>query len=513
VRVSDVTTPPEKRTDVDTTSARESLWLTALPKASRPPLRGNRTFDVAVVGGGIAGLTTALLLKRKGLTVAVVEANRVGGGASGNNTAKVTALQSTVYSTIAGRHGAEVARTYAEASTAGVEELARLVRDERIDCGLRRASAFTYALTPGETGAVEDEIIAARAAGLPVSADAGLDVPFAVHAAARLDDQIALHPVRYVLGLAAAVDGDGSQVFEHSRVLRLHDGDPCRVHTAGGAVSAKHVVIATHYPVLDRGLYFARLEATRSYCVAARLASGEPPQGLAISAGSPSWSLSSYDGLLIVCGQGHPAGRRAENPYARLEAFAREHWDVDRITRRWSAQDPTSFDHLPMIGSYLPGSDRLHVATGFMKWGLATGTFAGMLLSDAITGVDNPWASAFSPHRVSPTSLPDLVRMNLSTGVDLVGARITPADARSSEKLPPGRAHVVRDGLGKMGVYRDPDGGLHAVSLRCTHLGCLVSFNEAETSWDCPCHGSRFDVDGEVLEGPATKPLPRRSPR
>ena len=498
---------------MDTTSARESLWLDALPDRARPPLRGERVFDVAVVGGGFAGLTTALLLKRQGLTVAVVEADRVGSGASGNNTAKVTALQATVYSTIAGRHGRATAKTYADAGLAGVSTLARLVREEGIDCGLRHAPAFTYAFAEDEVGAVEDELIAARAAGLPVSADASLDVPFPVHAAVRLDDQIALHPLRYLLGLADAVDGDGSVVFEHSRVEGLHDGAPCRVRTADGVVTADRVVVATHVPLFDRGLYFARLDVTRSYCVAASLASGEPPTGLAISAGSPSWSLSAYDGQLVVCGQAHPAGERAGSPYEELEAFARKHWDVAEITHRWSAQDPTAYDKLPMIGPYLPGSDRVLVATGFMKWGLATATFAATILADAVAGVPNPWAAVFSPHRVSLRSLPDLVRMNASTGVDLVTARLTPADATNSDDLPPGHAHVVRDGLGKMGVYRDREGALHGVSLRCTHLGCFVAFNAAETSWDCPCHGSRFDVDGAVLEGPAATPLPRREPK
>jgi glycine/D-amino acid oxidase-like deaminating enzyme/nitrite reductase/ring-hydroxylating ferredoxin subunit len=496
---------------VDTTAAQESLWLEAAPV--RPTLRGEHVFDVAVVGGGIAGLTTALLLKRQGLTVAVVEADRVGGGASGNNTAKVTALQSTVYSKISARHGAETAASYADASLAGVALLSRLVREEGIDCGLRHAPAYTYAFTPDEVGAVERELAATRAAGLPVSAATDLDVPFPVHAAVRLDDQVALHPVRYVRGLAAAVDGDGSAVFEHSRVERLHDGAPCRVHTAEGVVSAGRVVVATHYPLFDRGLYFARLETTRSYCVAVELASGEPTRGLAISAGSPSWSLSSYGDLLIVCGQGHPTGDPAGSPYQELEVFAREHWDVERITHRWSAQDPTSYDQLPMIGPYLPGSDRLLVATGFMKWGLATATFAADVLADTVAGTPNPWASVFSPHRVSLKSLPDLLKLNAGTGIDLVAARITPADATSSAHLPPGQAHVVRDGLGKIGVYRDPEGELHGVSLRCTHLGCLVAFNAAETSWDCPCHGSRFDVDGGVLEGPATQPLPRREPK
>jgi len=488
----------------ETVTAAHSLWTADLPDNAYPAVRDTRV-DVAVVGGGIAGVTTALRLKRAGLTVAVVEADRVGGGVSGNNTAKVTALQSTVYSTITDKHGTGAAADYAAASLAGVAEVAALAGS--VDCDLRRAPAYTYAFGPDELPAVEHEGLAAARAGLPVDRDRGegMGVPFEVYGAVRLDDQLALHPVRYVRGLAALVDGDGSHVFEHSRATRVSEGSPCRVHTATGDVTADRVVIATHYPILDRGVYFARLEPTRSYCVAVGLRSGAPPTGLAISAGSPSWSLSAYRDQLIVCGQGHQTGDRPGEPYAVLEAFAREHWDVEEVTHRWSAQDPSAYDQLPMVGPYTPGSTRLFVATGFMKWGLSGGTFAAMLLSDLITGVDNPWAARFSPHRFSLKSAPKLLELNGRTAASMVGDRLRPPDTRDLADVPRGQARVV----GKSGVYRDEDDTLHAVSLRCTHLGCLVRFNDAERSWDCPCHGSRFDVDGNVLEGPATKPLTR----
>ncbi|TWP44373.1 FAD-dependent oxidoreductase [Lentzea tibetensis] len=493
-----------------TTTASESLWLQDLPEQPRSSLSGRHGFDVAIVGGGITGLTTALLLKRRGLRVAVLEAGRVGGGASGNNTAKVTALQSTVYTTVTRTHGPAAAADYAKASVRAVDQVAELVASEQIDCGFRRAPAFTYAFSEREVNAVEEEFDAARRAGLPVRASADLDVPFDVHAAVRLDDQVALHPVRYLTGLARAVSGDGSQVFEHSRVTDVTEH---QVSTWDGAVAAPHVVIATHVPLLDRGLYFARLELNRAYCIAARVPAGVP-SALAISAGEEKWSISAYEDLLIVAGQSHRTGHRpSASPFGALEAFARKHWDVDEVTHRWSAQDPTSYDHLPMIGPYLPGSTSLYTATGFMKWGLTGGTFAASLLADLVTGKPNPFADRFSPHRLSLTSAPRLARINAEVAVAMIGDRLVPADASSSERLPRGEAHVVRDGLGKTGVYRDHDGQLHAVSMRCTHLGCLVRFNRAETSWDCPCHGSRFDVDGEVLEGPATSPLPRRDPR
>ncbi|SDH05190.1 Glycine/D-amino acid oxidase [Lentzea fradiae] len=492
-----------------TTTADQSLWLTALPAQPRPPLTGQHTFDVAVVGGGITGLTTALLLKRRGLRVVVLEAGRVASGVSGNNTAKVTALQATVYSQIRSRHGLGAATDYATASVAAVAQVAELVRSENIDCDLRRSPAVTYAYAEDEVRDVDHELITARQVGLPVrSGTTDVDLPFPVHAAIRLDDQIALHPVKYLLGLAGAVDGDGSLVYENSRVVEVKGTS---VHTEGGRVDASQVVIATHFPMLDRGLYFARLELTRAYCVAARVKN--PTQALAISTGSPSWSVSAYGDQLILAGQSHSTGKPVVEPYRRLEDFARQHWQVEEITHRWSAQDPTAYDHLPMIGGYTPGSDTLFTATGYMKWGLTSGTFAASLLADLVTGKPNDLAARFSPHRMSLKSLPDLVKKNAEVAVQMVGDRVMPAAATSSEDLRPGQGHVVRDGAGKTGVYRDAEGTLHGVSLRCTHLGCLVRFNAAEHSWDCPCHGSRFDVDGTVLEGPATRPLQRKKPR
>jgi len=501
----------DTQTRTPTTSAAQSLWLEDEPPAPRPALRGDIDVDVAIIGGGIAGITTALLLERDGARVAVLEAARVGGGVTGCNTAKVSALQSTIYSTIRSRHGEEGAAAYADASRAGVEKVAALAGEESIDCDLHRRAAFTYAADESELSSVAKEADAARDAGLPVDWSADVDLPFPVAGAVRLDDQIEFHPVRYVRGLAQAVDGDGSFVFEDSRVLSVEHGSPCRVHTDGGVVTADRVVVATHYPLLDRGLFFARLEPKRSYCIAARVR-GDLPQGMSINAGGTTRSVRSYGDLLILGGEGHTTGASKATPerYQRLEQFARRHWEVEAVTHRWSAQDPVPYDHLPVVGRYSPLSSRLYVASGFMKWGLSGGTMAAILLADLMAGRDNFWADHFAPDRLSLRSAPKLVEMNTKVGMHFFGDRVTPAQAGDAVDVPLGQALVVRDGLGKTGVYRDDDGVLHAVSLRCTHLGCLLRFNSAERSWDCPCHGSRFDVDGSVLEGPATAPLERR---
>jgi glycine/D-amino acid oxidase-like deaminating enzyme/nitrite reductase/ring-hydroxylating ferredoxin subunit len=496
-----------------TTTAEQSLWLQTIPTApGYEPLRGQHQAAVAVIGGGIAGLTTALLLARRGVGVVLLEAERVGAGVSGNNTAKVTALQSTMYSTVERDHGAKAAAGYAAAATVGVELVSTLA--EPINCDLHRAPAATFAYTADEQDTVRAEADAAERAGLPVEWVDQLELPFPTFGAVRLPDQIVLHPAKYIRGLAAAFAAEGGRVFEHSRVIEVSPTAPYQVRTADGAVAAEHVVVATHYPTLDRGLFFARLDVERSYCVAARLRSGTPPEDLAISVGSPAWSFSRHGDHLIVGGQSHSAGERGIDVtrYTALADFAHRYFDVAEVTHRWSAQDPKAYDALPMVGSYLPRVSRLWVATGFAKWGLATGTVAGEVLADRITGTDNLHADLFSPHRVSLRAAPTLLRQNVQVAKNLIGDRMVPADAADIDDVAVDQARVLPDGLGKKGVYRDRAGRVHVVSLRCTHLGCLLRFNGAERSWDCSCHGSRFDVDGAVLEGPATRPLPRRDP-
>ena len=494
-----------------TTSGDQSLWLHTVEPTGYPVLYGEMEVDVAVLGGGIAGLIAALLLKRDGARVALLEAERVGAGVTGNTTAKVSALQQTVYRELRRRHGSEGAAAYGAASAAGVEMIAELAAEEGIDCDLERRDAFTYAAEEKERGAIESEHEAAREAGLRVELVEGPDLPFETHGAVCLPDQLQIHPLRYVQGLASRLDGDGSSVFERTRALRVESGNPCRVESEAGLVTAAQVVVATHYPLLDRSLFFARLEPVRSYCVAAR-AEGPLPQGMSISAGGATRSIRSYGDLLIVGGEGHTTGARNASPerYRRLEEFAARHWAGVSVSHRWSAQDPVSWDLLPVIGRYHPRSEHLFVMSGFQKWGLASAAFGGRIVSDLIAGRKSPWAERFNPSRLGVRGLPRLAQVNAKVAVDFVGDRAVPALRKNVADLPRGEARVVRDGLGKTGVFRSDDGTLHGVSLRCTHLGCLLRFNGAERSWDCPCHGSRFDVDGSVLEGPATQPLERK---
>jgi Rieske Fe-S protein len=269
--------------------------------------------------------------------------------------------------------------------------------------------------------------------------------------------------------------------------------------------------VATHMPFLDRGFYFARCHPERSYVVAVRTG-GEPPQGMYLSTESPAHSIRSHptpDGeLLLVGGESHKTGQADEvERYERLEAWARERFDVRSVGYRWATQDNMPVDGVPFVGRLHPFTSHLWTATGFLKWGLTNGTAAAAILADQIAGRDNPWAATFDSSRLKPlAAAKEFVLENANVGLHYLVDYLKPADA-SPDELAPGQGGLVRAGVTKAAAYRDEDGVLHARSAICTHLACNVHWNAAERTWDCPCHGSRFDVHGEVIQGPAVNPL------
>ena len=495
--------------------ATESLWIDKAPSTSFGSLENDLEVDVAVIGGGIAGITTALFCKQEGLRVVVLEKGVVSGAATGMSTAKASALQQSLLSQVRKIAGRDALIAYAHANVAALERMDGLVREHAIDCSWERVPDLTYAAEDSQVSTVEQIVDAGREAGLPVELVTDVPLPFDVPAAARLDGQAQFQPAAYTRALAAAVDGDGSAVYESTMVTGVSEGEPHEVRVEGGVtVRARHVVVATQYPLLDRGVFFARLEATRSYIVAGRANGVEPPDAMLITAGQPTRSVRRWGEWILIGGEGHQTGATKADPerYEQLIEFGRKHYGITDFPYRWSTQDGMPVDHVPYIGRYHPSADGLWVAGGFQKWGMTNGTVAAMILSDLIAGRENPYAGQFDPNRARVRSAPQVAQLNLLAGLHFFGDRLLPADARSSEDVPPGEARVVRSGLGKVGVYRDEEGGLHAVSLRCTHLGCLTKWNDAERSWDCPCHGSRFDPDGNVLTGPAVRPLERRDP-
>ncbi|MEU0004472.1 FAD-dependent oxidoreductase [Streptomyces sp. NPDC006314] len=496
----------------------ESYWLRTAPGPSHPALAGELDVDVAVVGAGMAGLSTAHELARAGLRVAVLEAGRVAAGVTGYTTAKLTAQHTLVYDRLRRTRGLEGARLYARSQSEAIEHAAALVAELDIDCEWETRDAYTYVRDPERADEVRAEAKAAKEAGLPAAFTTETGLPFPVAGAVRVTGQAQFHPVKYLRALTADLIARGGRVYEETRVVGLTEGEPCRLTTeAGATVTARDVVVATHYPVFDRALLFARLSPRRELVVAGALHDGPDPEGMYITPEENTRSVRTApygeDGqrLLVVTGEHFTPGTGDPGAgFDRLAAWAEEHFPGVALDHAWATQDNESTDTVPLVGPFHPGARHTYVVAGFGGWGLSGGIMAGLLLTALITGRDCAWRELYDPRRLKSVvrETPSLLKTQAEVAGHFVGDRLKPP--ASVDDLAPGDGAVVRAGGERLAAHRDDAGALHAVSARCTHLGCLVSFNRAERAWECPCHGSRFDVDGKVLQGPAVKPLERR---
>ena len=495
--------------------AHASLWIETAPSAAYEPVAGDVDVDVAVVGGGIVGIVTAFLLKEAGARVALVERTRILTGVTGHTTAKLTSQHGLRYHGLTKSFGSETARLHAEANEAAIGFVVERAAALDIDAQFERRPAYVWGETAAERRQIEQEAEAAAALGLP--AEVVDDVPLPVEATGALlfRDQAQFHPRRFLLPLAERIPGDGSHLFEETTVTSAGGGV---ARTARGTVRAEQFVLATHLPIADRGLFFARAFPYRGYVVAARVDDASSPTGIFINAGSPTRSVRTAlddDGrrLVLVSGDGHQVGSETETGthYETLESWARRRFAVEGFRYRWSTQDYYSADELPFVGSLHPGSRGVWVATGFGGWGMSNGIAAAMVLADLVRGRESPWQDAYSTTRLSTVTRGRFVKGNVTAVRHLVGDRLTRPSAEQARRLAPGEGEVVRVGARHVAVSRRDDGTVAAVSAACTHLRCLVRWNAGERSWDCPCHGSRFDAEGRVLNGPAVRPLERRA--
>lgn len=495
-----------------------SLWLANRPDQAVPesPLdESNRTADVVVVGAGLTGLVTATLLARAGRDVMVLEAWRYGAGATGNTTAKISLLQGSKMSKIVGKHGPDVARMYVEGNREGQDWLLRHCESHGLP--VQREDAFTYAQSEQGVPSARRELEACQAAGLSVDWVDDADVPFPFHGAVRLAGQAQFDPMPLLDSLIEDLDRHGGRLVQGVRVQSVSgSGDrlTLQVRTSEGHaldVDTGQCVLATGIPILDRGGFFARLKPQRSYCMAYQVPGGIT-RGMYLSTDSPTRSVryapTPEGDRLIVGGAGHPVGREKHpsSSVQELDAWAKRHFPGAMQTHYWSAQDYTPADELPYVGPILPGNDKIYVATGFDKWGMTNGTAAGLALAGRILGGRMDWADAFaswSPHELS--GIPKAVQANVEVGINLAKGWITPV-TRIAERTPRSGG-VVSGPPWALEARSVVDGVERRVSPVCPHLGGIVNWNDADESWECPLHGSRFAPDGTLLEGPATRGL------
>jgi glycine/D-amino acid oxidase-like deaminating enzyme/nitrite reductase/ring-hydroxylating ferredoxin subunit len=489
------------------------VWLASNDSTDYPALEDDDVADTVVVGGGVAGITTAAALASAGDDVVLLEADRIVRGVTGHTTAKLTSQHGLIYEHVRSTFGEREARLYGEANEAAIDHLEARIDELPNDCEFERTPAYTYVRDDDRAATVRREAETAADLGLPARFTGSTPLVGDVAGAIRFDDQARFDPRAYLLAEAERVVEQGGRIYETARATDLRTGTGIEVETERGLVTADRAVVATHFPFHDHGLYFARMRPKKGYVLSVRLE--EPaPEGLYYRASDPYFSVRPHpageSSHALVGGQNHRTGHGGDGVerYRALEREAREHLDVAAVERRWSTQDFVSVDRVPFVGQLAPQTEDVYVATGFGGWGLSNGVAAGLLLSDLVHGVENEWSEVYSPTRLAlGASTRDLLEQGWHTAHNVASERLAPQFGEDEPNLSPGEGTVVHDGSGATGHYRDEDGEHHAVSVICPHMGCVLDWNDADRTWACPCHGSRFERDGSVIDGPANADL------
>ncbi len=502
-----------------------SLWL---GRRGRPPEPWQHasvdrvpyaSYEVVIVGGGLTGLATAVHLAREGVRPLVLEARWLGAGTTGHSTAKLSLLQGAVVSGIRHHFGADVTRAYVTGNRIGQDWLLSFL--DHVGVPVQRRDAYTYAVTEQGARAVAREYAACREAGLPVEHAGETELPFRTLAAIRLVDQAQFDPTDVLVALRNELLERGGSVVEGVRVTGVSSGSPLVVTTTQGQVEARYLVLATGIPILDRGLYFAKLKPHRSYALAYRVSEGAAaiPQGMYLSVDDPGRSLRTapheHDELLLVGGNSHPVGR---HPSPRSLVQDLDAWTVStfpgaQLLYQWSAQDYESADRVPLVGP-MPGTrGTILVATGYHKWGMSNAVAAASMLTADILGRELAWARPLRHRGTGARDVASGVQFNAA-----VAARMTGDYARTATAALPGAPRArPAEGQGRIDGRALPpaavstvEGCTRRVDAVCPHLRGILAWNDAESTWDCPLHGSRFTADGHLLEGPATRGLSSR---
>jgi glycine/D-amino acid oxidase-like deaminating enzyme/nitrite reductase/ring-hydroxylating ferredoxin subunit len=477
----------------------ESIWSKTTGIAEYPVLSGDVTTEAAVIGGGLAGILTAYYLQQRGIKTIVLEADRIGSGQTKNTTAKITVQHNLIYHKLIRDFGEEKAKQYADANERAIAEYRRIIMENHINCDFEERSAYLYSTSEQDVLALEQEIAAAQKLEIDATFTRQSTLPFPIAGAVKFHGQAQFHPLKFLRTIAK-----GLTIFEQTRVKTVEDD---RILTARGAVRAKHIVFATHFPFINLpGFYFARMHQERSYVLA--LEHAAQLDGMYLGIDAESLSFRNIHDTILLGGGGHRTGENsAGGKYDMLRKKAAIFYPESVETAHWSAQDCMPMDGVPYIGQFSSSTPNWHVATGFGKWGMTGSMVSAMLLSDQIAGRENPHAEVFSPQRFTPSASVKAFLTDSMQAVKGLSRQVFTFLKKDLEALPASHGGVVECDGEKAGVYKDERGEVFLVPTRCPHLGCQLEWNPDEKSWDCPCHGSRFDYRGKLIDNPAQEGL------
>lgn len=470
----------------------DSIWTLSCQIPGRKSLDHDLETEVAIIGAGLAGILTAYKLKEKGIDSIVLEGGNIASGQTKNTTAKITSQHGYIYADLIKDFGFEKAGQFAHTNQKAISEYAGIIQAEKIDCDFETLPSYLYSTSDDEPLIKEDE--AAKKLGIPSSFTTTVALPFPVKGAVCFEGQAQFNPLKFIKAISESMT-----IFENTQVITVEDN---LIKTASNTVRAKHIVFATHYPFINMpGYYFLRLHQERSYVLA--LKNTQQLDGMYYSMDKKGYSLRNYKDLLLFGGESHRTGENSTGGrYNALRRAARQIYPQLQETKCWSAQDCITMDDVPYIGRYSAGTPNWYVATGFRKWGMTSSMVSAMIISDMIAGVENPDAEIYSPQRFNMASVPNVLKDTGQAVKGLVLKRVAVSKAVLDD-LPKGHGGIVETEQGSAGVYKDEQGKTYTVSPTCTHLGCRLEWNPDEKSWDCPCHGSRFDYKGNLLDNPA----------
>ena len=495
-------------------SRHQPYWESQAPFVEMPHLEGDIEADVVVIGAGITGLTTAALLKEAGKRVVVLEMSSVGAGTTGHSTGHLDAYPDRTLKELVRKFGRDAVAQVVRDRREAIDIVERLTREHEIDCDFRRISAYLYCEPQEQLSELHREYDLAAQVGLNPQQTGKIPVPFHVAESIRFDGFARFSPYAYVVGLGWKLQDDRCRIFCGSRVTDMEEaGDRWRVITPHGRVTASAVVAAVHAGYFSLLAIESRVFPWQSYVLAARV-NLEIPDALYWDTDSPyhytRWASSRDPRLLIIGGADHRTGEveQTEQCFDQLREYVMRRWGPKvQIESQWSHEYFSPADGLPYIG-HVPGKENVYVATGFDGDGLSFGTAAGKLLSDLVAGRPNPSAELYTVHRAKPLASARRVVGGMGRVANhFVGDRVRPGEVSSIDQVPPDTGCILRSGTQKLAIYREPEGKVHVMSAVCTHAGCIVHWNHSEKTWDCPCHGGRYDCTGRVIAAPPVKNL------
>jgi glycine/D-amino acid oxidase-like deaminating enzyme/nitrite reductase/ring-hydroxylating ferredoxin subunit len=497
------------------TGKHESYWIETSDFPRFEKLQADINTEVCVVGGGIAGITSAYLLTKKGYKVTLIEALKLGHGTTGYTTAKLSAQHELIYNQLISKFGEETAKIHYQAAMETIEFVKETEKELHADFQFKMEPAYVFTDEEKQIPQIEKEWKAYEKLGIPGALLDAIPLPVTAKKAVRMDQQAQFHPLLFLQAMTTYITSNGGTIFEDTRAETINEVGKTTVKLKdGGSVTADHVVIATHFPFYDfKGAYFARLDMARSYIVSGKSPLAYPG-GMYISIDSPSRSVRSAkdkngETLWLIGGEGHRPGKgkQMKEHYSNLRNWGRSEFDMEEFDYNWSSEDFISLDSLFYIGRITEQTKNIYVATAFRKWGMSGGITAAKEITSLIASGESLYQNIYDPARKDGAKgISTLAKNLVEVSKELVSGKLEKT-TKSIDELEPGEAGKIRDKGKLIGVYKNKDGSIHKVDTTCTHMGCEVHWNDAETTWDCPCHGSRFRASGEVIEGPAVKDL------